>query len=340
MPKVRASRKFDRLIESWDPRMRAAFLESIKNMRDSVDLEELVRRLQARDIDGAVRAVGLNPVDFRPLDQTVAQSFESGGNQALKELQNVNRGAKVVQKAVVKFNVRNPQAERWLATHSSSKITDIMDDQRVMVRRHLVEGLERGDNPRTVARQLVGRVGASGARTGGVLGLSSTQAQYVANYREELLSGSVKALGRELRDKRFDRALLRAVELGEELEGSQIDKMVTAYANRLLINRAEGVARTEVMAALGEGQQQAMEQVMQGGVARENIIGVWRVTKDKRTRESHRVMDGQERALGEMFETGSGALLEFPGDPNGPIEEIVNCRCYREFKVDFFAGLR
>jgi hypothetical protein len=51
-------------------------------------------------------------------------------------------------------------------------------------------------------------------------------------------------------------------------------------------------------------------------------------------------MDGQTVKLGEKFVTGHGNYLEFPGDPNGPVEDVVNCRCFREPAIDFLAGLR
>jgi hypothetical protein len=50
-------------------------------------------------------------------------------------------------------------------------------------------------------------------------------------------------------------------------------------------------------------------------------------------------MDGQTVAAGEYFVTGAGNQLEYPGDPNGPPEEIINCRCWREPSIDHLAGI-
>lgn len=52
----------------------------------------------------------------------------------------------------------------------------------------------------------------------------------------------------------------------------------------------------------------------------------WQAAEDERTRETHRVADGQTVALSEPFTVG-GASLDFPGDPSGPPGEIINCRC-------------
>lgn len=53
---------------------------------------------------------------------------------------------------------------------------------------------------------------------------------------------------------------------------------------------------------------------------------LWLATRDTRTRPTHREANGQVIDPGEMFKVGD-ARLRFPGDPLGPVEEIVNCRC-------------
>jgi uncharacterized protein with gpF-like domain len=56
------------------------------------------------------------------------------------------------------------------------------------------------------------------------------------------------------------------------------------------------------------------------------IYKTWTATVDERTRESHAEADGQTVKDDEAFEVG-GAELRFPSDPNGPPEEVINCRC-------------
>jgi hypothetical protein len=240
------------------------------------------------------------------------------------------------------FNIRNPNAEAWLSERSSTQIKKILDDQLIMIRSHLVAGMEKGLNPRTVALDLVGRIGATGKREGGAIGLTSTQDQWARNYADELASDNpLKALERQLRDKRFDAAVKRAAADGKPIPVELRQKMVAAYRNRALRYRAEAIARTEAMAALHEAQQQAIEQaVASRSIAKAQVGFVWRTAHDNRVRESHQEMDGQTVKLGEKFVTGHGNYLEFPGDPNGPVEDVVNCRCFREPAIDFLAGLR
>ena len=50
---------------------------------------------------------------------------------------------------------------------------------------------------------------------------------------------------------------------------------------------------------------------------------VWIAALDDRTRESHADMHGETILLGEQYSNG----LDYPGDPGGPPEEVINCRC-------------
>jgi uncharacterized protein with gpF-like domain len=66
----------------------------------------------------------------------------------------------------------------------------------------------------------------------------------------------------------------------------------------------------------------------------------WRTAEDDRVRDAHVVMDGQTVAMGDFFIDGDGNLLEYPGDFRAPPETTINCRCWREPVVDFFAGIQ
>jgi uncharacterized protein with gpF-like domain len=92
-----------------------------------------------------------------------------------------------------------------------------------------------------------------------------------------------------------------------------------------------------MQAAKDEAFRQAVEA---GEVSREQITKVWNATGDNRTRDSHADMDGQEVPLDQPFVTPSGAQLMYPTDSSlGALaEETIQCRCYLEHRIDFFAG--
>ncbi|WP_062214584.1 hypothetical protein [Streptomyces sp. NBRC 109706] len=52
----------------------------------------------------------------------------------------------------------------------------------------------------------------------------------------------------------------------------------------------------------------------------------WRSRGDDRTRRSHRAASGQTVPIDTPFRIGS-ASLQYPGDPSGPADEVLRCRC-------------
>jgi hypothetical protein len=86
------------------------------------------------------------------------------------------------------------------------------------------------------------------------------------------------------------------------------------------LRRARTIARTETHAAANVGSDVAATAT---GLVLEDE---WGSTEDHRTRPTHAAADGQRVPHGRPFIVG-GFPLRFPGDPDGPPQEIINCRC-------------
>lgn len=86
------------------------------------------------------------------------------------------------------------------------------------------------------------------------------------------------------------------------------------------IESASRIARTEVHTAANIASDTAARST---GL---DMVKEWASTDDSRTRQSHRDADGQRREMDEPFSVG-GSSLQFPGDPDGPAREVINCRC-------------
>lgn len=108
-------------------------------------------------------------------------------------------------------------------------------------------------------------------------------------------------------------------------EGDSIPQLSKRVRGELAVtaNRAKTIARTEVISASNAG---SFFQVMALPPDIRPQSKTWLATNDTRTRLSHRVADGQTEPLEENFTVG-GASLKYPGDPIGPPDEIINCRC-------------
>lgn len=325
------------LIEQWAPEIRKAFLDAVYAIRNSVDLEALVRAIRDGDVDRAMAEVNLDPAVWRPVDAALSQAFEAGGTATVGSLRpaRTDAGARLH----VLFDARNITAESWLRTHSSNLIREIADDQRTAIRDHLTAGMAKGEGPRKVALDLVGRTNpTTKKREGGVIGLLASQEKWVRNYEEELVNLSQNALSRKLRDKRFDRTVAKAIKDGTPLSPDQVAKMVNAYRQRALKARAESIARTEAMSALNKSKTEGVDQaIAKGAVAPQYITKKWKSAMDTRVRETHVHLNGQVVPYTGKFRSTSGAELDFPGDPTAPASERVQCRCTWEIRIDYIA---
>lgn len=334
--------KFEQLLDAWEPRIRDAFLGAISEIKSQVVLKRLVERLERGDVAGAIEVLQIDAEAFGRLEIEIANAYNAGGIDMASGL--VLRdpdGSRIA----FRFGVRNPEAEAWLREHSATLVTRIVEDQRTAIRSALVTGLEQGNNPRTTALDIVGRVNrATGSRTGGIIGLTAPQERFVASARSELTSGDPTALrnylGRERRDKRFDAAVRKAIADGRGLDWAIVDRMVGRYADRLLALRGEMLSRTETMMALGKSRDDAMRQAIASGKVDPMFVTKrWRSAGDDRVRHTHRALNGDEVGFYEAFRSPSGATLRFPGDPEAPIHETSGCRCSMEFRIDYTAQL-
>lgn len=333
----------DELLATHDRRIMEAFLDSIRDVRDSITLRVIVERLERGDVAGAIEAMQLDADAFARLELAIAEAYNAGGAATVGNLPKLRDpdGNRVL----FRWGVRNPEAEAWLREHSATLVTRILDDQRIAIRAALEEGLSQGQNPRQTALDVVGRVNrASNRREGGIIGLTAAQERYVATARADLLSGDAERLRHYLtlgrRDKRFDRTVLKALREGTALPADVVARITGRYADRLLDLRGEMLARTETMMALGPSRDDAFrQQIGAGKIAADDVTKTWRSAGDGRVRHTHRVLNGQTVPFDGVFQSPSGAMLRYPGDPRAPASELTGCRCWCEYKIDHFASL-
>jgi hypothetical protein len=337
MASANVSADIAKLIEAWAPEIQKAFLDAIARITDAAQVQAIVAALARGDTDAAMQAVGLEPAAFRPLDIAVSTAYESGGEAVAARLAPM---AKVIGTRLnIMFDARNLRAESWLRNHSSTLVTEIVEDQRTAIRQHLEAGMAAGQNPRTVALDLVGRINVkTGKREGGVIGLTSSQAAWARNFEQELTQLKPEALNRKLRDKRFDAAIAKAIKSGTPLSPALITKMVTAYRNRALKSRADSIGRTEAMTSLQRGQKESMQQAIDKGTVKEKYVTKeWVNSHDTRVRHTHQLLGGQKVPFAGRFKSVSGATLDYPGDPEAPAAERIQCRCNMRIRVDYIA---
>lgn len=299
-----------RLIKRIEPKIRAkvaAMLAWLQDRKSTAEIEVAVTRRLAQDI--------LSEEDVARAAAAIAA--EVGAAYVVTA-----RAVRELVSAAVKLpgalDAASDRAVDALDAMASRLTRDLIVEQRQLVQEVLREGLREGLNPRQTARLFKDAIS-----------LAPNQVRYVATYRRALMEGSFgDALGRRLRDRRFDKLINRAAHGKGALTRAEIDKMVRAYAARALKLRAETIARTETLRAVHLGSIEGWAQaIADGDIDPAQVERTWIQTFDRRTRDSHRAMRGQTRPFGIPFTTGDGYSIMFPHDPAAPLSETVNCRC-------------
>lgn len=329
------------LTETWEPRVRDAFLDAVQRIKDRASIAVIEARLRVGDVEGVVRALGLDPSDFIAVRDALAGAYADGGGAVASTIPAIRDAGGALLRIV--FDVRNLRAEQWISEKSGGLIRQIVDDQKAMIRGHLVAGFQAGKNPRSSALELVGRIDPrTKTRAGGVLGLTSGQEAWQRAYEAELSATDPtalrNALTRGLRDKRFDRAVLKAIETGEPIPAATRAKMLTAYRNRSLKYRADTIARTETIRALGAAQTEAYEQAIERGQVQERqLLKIPVSASDERVRHNHREVERlNAKGVGwRQFYAVPGGMVP---QMHAPYDEPM-CRCREIVRIDRFAGL-
>lgn len=257
--------------------------------------------------------------EVRALADEINQAYLDAGRAAAVETSSA-LGVTVV------FDQANERAIAAMRANTLRLVREFTKTQVAVTRRALLSGIQEGLNPLTMARSFRGSIG-----------LTEFQQQAVERYRQLLMadpsSAEGRALlrqaqGRALHDGRWSRSIQRAVREGRGLPQDQIDRMVSRYSERYVQYRSRVIARTEALRSVHEGSHELYTQAVENGsLQADSLTREWRSAQDDKVRDSHQEMDGQVVGLTEPFVSPKGAALMFPGDPNAPPEETIQCRC-------------
>jgi len=321
--------------ERFERRIRESYQKSLDGIAQGVDEQDLADRIRRGDIEGAVNKSGVNEEAFDGMRKPTEDAFKAGGDETVKTLPQQSREP---------FQPGSRRAASRVNIIHLRKIQDITVSTRHAIRGHIRDGLSQGDNPLTVARRIRGKYDYSArAYRGGVIGLTEGQERWVANAHRQLASGDPtelrKYLGRKLRDRRYDSAVLRAINDGEPLPDSIVTNATDHYRRKATAYRANTIARDQALGAVSGGQDAALDQMVDSEVLREeDILQVWVHSGDADVRDTHVQIPGMNKEgvrRGEYFETPLGPLL-YPRDQNSPGSvpaNTIQCRCTLLTKV-------
>lgn len=308
--------RIDALLADQEASIREAFRDFIESVTSGPALREIIARLEARDIAGALAIVDSYVVR---MGDVIPMVHATVGANAASELAALAPDLILA----ISFDPSNPRAAEIIRNNRFEFIRDFTNQQRKATQQALNRAYQEG----------IGTAGAARAFRESI-GLTATQEQAVANYRNLLTNRDRRALERALRDRRYDQTVSNAIERDRPLTAAQIDRMTERYRSRYRAMRSETIARTEGVRATSQAREESMAQMIeQTGIDPRRLIRVWQPTRDNRTRDWHSSMSGQKRPYGQTFTDGLGNALLYPGDPSAPPATTINCRCALTFSV-------
>lgn len=311
----------DRLLSSIEARIKRAWIAAIAHLRELNSVERIALRMYTQDptvvLDGFDDAIA-------SLAAAEHNAYTTAGQTAARwlERQFAKRGPATIAKKLLSFDPADATAVRWAERNRLDLIREINAEQRILIRDALMDGAITGVNPRVTAAAIRDSIG-----------LTASQESAVRSYRSSLERGQyAAALQRELSSGVSDRVISAARAASRELTQAQIDVAVSRYRENFVRMRAETIARTEALRVAHQGNEELYRQAIgRGDLRADTLERTWHHSpgaKNKRNeRAFHRSMEGQVRGFGEPFISGMGNELRFPGDPEAPAEETVNCRC-------------
>lgn len=305
-PAARALRsRITRASNALAPDVRSAILKGFDTLRSLLTDAELAKFAKSPNATRVLmETLGSENIDraFAGVRSTLRDGVETAAQAATRALP----GA--AGRTGIAFDVLSPSVVEGVQQLNTRVMETLAGNVRETVRAVVQRGLEAGQNPRAVARDLRS-----------MLSLAPNQANAVANFRGLLEVGDRAALTRALRDKRFDGTLRKAFGPdGNGLTAAQIDTMTDAYLRRMEAFNAETIARTATLDAQRLGQHLTWEQAVErGDIDGDKLTKRWSGTLDDRERDTHLTMEGETVPWDQPFSNGQMV----PGD------DEYNCRC-------------
>ena len=248
----------------------------------------LVRaRINLAELEQALRASARQPIQSAAHVDLLGETFREPARQTLEG--SYLRGAREGERALrstpsvgIRFDAMNPHAAQWARSRSSELIKQIGDSQKEAVRNLVESAVGTGRTIQDIARDIRN-----------IVGLRDDQMSALMKYRELVT--------------------------GRDLTIDQIEKKVRRYADALLRQRGELIARTEVLGAANAGQLEIWREAQRQGTLDGTYGKVWITTPDEFLCAQCEPLDGVIVGLNEGFES-DGETVQFP--PRHP-----NCRC-------------
>ncbi len=142
--------KIEKLLAQYDKEVRDAFLKAARNKSRGVNIKELAKAIEQRDIGRAIKIAALTRGELYALDVSINAAYVAGGNTVAD--------AAPTFAAVFGFDGKATRAAEWARSHVGALVTGIVEEQQAALREVISQQIAEGENPRTVATRVAGHM--------------------------------------------------------------------------------------------------------------------------------------------------------------------------------------
>lgn len=308
--------RLDQLLAKQERAVSEAFRRYIELVQSDMVAGMIADRLERGDVRGAFAVIEPYVAQIGDVLPDIQREV---GRETMEELRRIVP----VTFAAISFDATHPRAAALVRTQRLGLIREFPESQFETVQQAVERAVGNG-----------GGVVATARAFRDAIGLTAQQERAVWGFRRLLETGDKDALGRALRDRRYDADLRASITANQPLGPRMINTMVSRYRARALALRAETIARSEALRAYSEAREESLEQMVeQTEIAEDRVERIWNRVGDNRVRDWHDTMQGQTSPMGGTFVDGKGQLLRYPGDPEAPANTTISCRCTLTFRI-------
>lgn len=333
----------EQVAADFEPQVRLAWVEAINRIRSNIVLKRIVERLERGDVAGVVRDLGIEEGVFARFENALVQAYNSGGLATVDGMPRLRDPSG--NRVHFSWGVRNLPAEQAMRDHAARLVTGIVTEARDGIAAVLTENLARGQSPYDAGRLIAGRVNrVTGAREGGLIGLSRPQMETVARIERAMREGDVAYMRDYLtfanRDKRLDRTVMKAIREGRGLAPAEVERVTLLYSNKALKFRGDTISILETHSALARSKRDAFQhQIDDGKLDAQDVTKKWRRTVSREPRSEHLAMASQPAIpFNEKFTLPDGIQCDGPHDPSLPARHVIGCKCSVDYSIRFGAN--
>lgn len=222
------------------PQVSVSILDAAERFANGID-RALIEKLIAQ---GALDRADLylpwdefNDLLERKIGEHLISGIRNGANLAQATTQRAAKTALGVE-PVLTFDATNPRVERWIKKNTARLVTVVSSETRAAIRDVIRDAMREELPPIEVHRRIKA-----------VIGLNQRQARALQNYRVGLMAA--------------------------DMPKARVTTLVNAYREQQLRYRADMIARTEMMAAVNQGNIEGQRQAVEEGFIKGKAMKQW-----------------------------------------------------------------